>query len=230
MSQKNWYKELMQAIGIMKEGMLGQANLCAVVAAMKQDNLDDVLAGANYSLLLAADEGFRYLNGKKPDFVVGDFDSLGYVPKEEETICHPVRKDDTDMMLAVKIGFQKGKKNFLLLGGLGGRLDHTIANLNTLSYILSHGGRGILIGEKESVFLLSKECVTLPALKDETISIFSYGQKAEGVSILGLSYEAKDATLTNDFPLGVSNEFIGQKATIEVKEGTLLVIIQNPNA
>ena len=88
-------------------------------------------------IVIAADAGIinvRKFN-IKPDYIIGDFDSLGYTPTDSNTIIHPIEKDDTDTMLAVKLGFKKGYKDFRIFGGIGGRLDHTFANIQTASYI-----------------------------------------------------------------------------------------------
>ena len=101
-------------------------------------------------LVIAADAGYENLRqaGIRPDLVVGDFDSLGYVPKGQESVVYPARKDDTDTMLAVRIGLNRGYRRFLLYGALGGRMDHTLANLQCLSFIVDHGGEGYLLGDE----------------------------------------------------------------------------------
>ncbi len=199
--------------------------------------------------VIAADGGFDVLrrNGIVPDLLVGDFDSLN--PKgiqNEETagngqeeadgfraekiIRHPPEKDDTDMLLAVKEGLRKGYREFWIYGGLGGRLDHTFANVQTLEYIAKQGGRGYLIGERETLTVIRNDCLILPENTQQTyryVSVFCLGDAAEGVSLRNLKYPLENAVLTKEFPLGVSNEFTGEKAQIEVMQGSLLVIMEN---
>ena len=197
--------------------------------------------------------------GIVPDLLVGDFDSLkdvsqkapeeyagdqkeaetekegisgriaGMLP-QEKILCHPPEKDDTDMMLAVKEGLRRGYREFRIYGGLGGRLDHTFANVQTLEYIAMQGGRGYLIGERETLTVIRNDCLIIPegAQPDcRYISVFCLGDKAEGVSLRNLKYPLENAVLTKEFPLGVSNEFTGEKAQIEVMQGSLLVIMEN---
>ena len=117
---------------------------CCVVGAMEPGEI--VLPEG--ALVIAADGGLAHLErrGLTADLIVGDFDSLGWVPEGPKVIRHPVEKDDTDMMLAVRTGLARGCRDFLLYGGLGGRLDHAYANLQTLVWLAEHGARGRLLG------------------------------------------------------------------------------------
>ena len=90
---------------------------CYIYGAMPCGSTEKLEKG---DLLIAADGGYAYLQGQKPDLVVGDFDSLGYVPEGEQIIRHPVQKDDTDMLLAVREGLKRGYRKFVLYGGIGG--------------------------------------------------------------------------------------------------------------
>lgn len=197
--------------------------ICYIIGAMK--NTYEFMKTPD-DCVIAADGGYQQLTGVKPDLVVGDFDSLGFVPEGERIVKHPVKKDDTDMMLAVKLGLEKGYKDFVLLGGIGGRFDHTFANIQTLAYLKEQGARGFLIGEKETFFLLSEETARFDEKTSGIVSVFSYSPKCEKVTIKGLLYELTEATLTSGFPLGVSNEFVGTKASISIGEGTGLVVAE----
>ena len=155
--------------------------------------------------IIAADGGLAHTQalGLVPDAILGDFDSLGYVP--EGATVFPVEKDDTDSMLAVRHGLQQGYRSFLIYGALDGeRLDHTIANLHTLCFLADHGAIGHLVGG--------------------ILSLFCMGPDAQGVTIRGLKYPLENGTLTAHHPLGVSNHFLGEKAEISVKNGSLLII------
>lgn len=201
--------------------------ICYIVGAANTTLILKQSMIKNDDCVIAADGGYRLLQqwAIKSDQVVGDFDSLGYVPSEEQVSQYPSEKDDTDMMIAVKTGLSKGYRRFVILGGLGGRLDHTLANLHTLDYLAEHGARGCLMGDEENVLLIDSDIRI--AFRAETIgrlSIFAYGGKAEGVYLTGLKYPLKDAVLTTDFPIGVSNEFTDREATISVRSGKLLVI------
>ena len=180
--------------------------------------------------VIAADGGYTHTQalGLHPDAVLGDFDSLGYVP--ENAIRHPVEKDDTDAMLALRLGLQKGCRRFLLYGSLDGpRLDHTVANFQALGFLADRGARGYLIGKDQVVTLLEQETVTFPATATGYLSVFATDGPARGITLTGLQYTLENAALTPAFPLGVSNQFIGQPAAVSVTEGRLLVIWQREN-
>ena len=194
---------------------------CYIICALPQNHSFSPKPG---DLVIAADGGYAHLGGIKPDLVVGDFDSLGYVPADEQVVRHPAEKDDTDTMLAAKIGIERGYRAFVLLGGVGGRLDHTLANIQTLAFLREHGARAALIGEDETITLLHNESLRFRAELSGTVSVFSYGAVAYGVYERGLAYALTNATLTDSNPLGVSNAFTGAPAEVSVRAGRLLVL------
>jgi len=175
--------------------------------------------------IIAADAGYAQLisRGITPDLVVGDFDSLTVMPEHPNIISSPSEKDDTDMMLAVRQGLSRGYKSFLIDGGLGGRLDQSIANIQILSYLAQNGAGGILLGRGVCVAAVMDGCVSFRAGTSGTISVFCAGDKAEGVTLTGLKYPLRDAELTGSYPLGVSNEFTGAPASVSVRAGILLI-------
>ena len=181
-------------------------------------------------LVIAADGGLAHLEeiGLRPDVILGDFDSLGYVPEGAQV--YPVKKDDTDSMLAIKKGLELGCDRFYLYGALDGkRVDHTMANFQALQYLAERGVRGWLIGNRQIVTAIHNDKVMFPPFCIQYLSVFCLGKDAKGVSIRGMEYEMEDQTLTSGFPLGVSNRFVQKKATVEVKDGTLLLIWHRKN-
>lgn len=188
------------------------------------------LTGADLSdgFLIAADGGYDRLKqwGISPHLAVGDFDSLGRVPEGVEVVQHPVMKDDTDMMLAVQEGLKRGCTRFLLYGGLGGRLDHTLANLHILACLAERGCPAFLLGEDTAVTAVHSGTLTFAPEYAGTLSLFAWGGAAKGVTLTGLLYPLENATLTPDRPLGVSNEFLGRTARVSVADGTLIVFWQ----
>lgn len=176
---------------------------------------------------IAADKG--WLNAEKlnikPDILVGDFDSLDFLPDNVEIIRHPVQKDDTDTLLAVRIGLERGCDTFYIYGATGGRLDHTIANLQTLHFIAEHSANGYIVGD-ENITVIKNSSVSFKRESCGTVSVFALGGIAEGVDIKGLFYPLENAVLQPGFPVGVSNEFIGKEAHISVKNGALTIIWQ----
>lgn len=180
--------------------------------------------------IIAADGGFVHAQkvGLTPDLVLGDFDSLGYVPEQAEIF--PVEKDDTDAMLAVRRGLELGFDRFLLYGSLDGdRLDHTVANLQTLQFLADRGAVGYLIGNRQIATVVKNATVQFPESAEGVLSVFCIGADAIGVILSGLKYNVEDAVLTAGFPLGVSNHFTGQEATVSVKNGSLLLLYDRKN-
>ncbi len=181
---------------------------------------------ADGDLVIAADGGFSALSerGIKTDLLVGDLDSLDYVPTGVETLKFPVRKDETDMHLAYLEGRRRGYKTFKLYGGVGGRADHTFANYCLLAHIASQGDTAFLYDRCSITYSIKNNTTRVMGKSGKSISVFAFGGIAKGVTISGLSYEIRDGILMPDFPLGVSNSFIGREGEISVKDGTLLII------
>ena len=180
--------------------------------------------------VIAADGGLAHVKklGIIPDGILGDFDSLGYVP--EDSVVFPVEKDDTDAMLAVRRGLELGYRDFLLYGSLDGpRLDHTVANFQTLQFLCDHGAFGLLAGLTTMAAVVKNGSLRFPAGCRGNVSAFCMGPDARGVTLRGLYYPLENATLTSGFPLGVSNHFTGAEAEISVKDGSLLVIWERKN-
>ena len=164
--------------------------------------------------------------GIEPDFVMGDFDSLGYRPDHPNVETHPVMKDDTDLGLAVRWALAHGYRRLVMAGALGGRLDQTIASLQTLRGLTDAGAQGWLIGCGWVVTAVQNGTLAFPAGMEGTVSVFSSGDAARGVTLRGLLYEITDAELRCAMPLGVSNSFTGAAATVRVTDGTVFVLWQ----
>ena len=179
-------------------------------------------------LIIAADGGYSTLKklNIKPDLVVGDFDSLGEVPENENVIKHPVKKDDTDTLLAVKIGLEKGYKTFVIYGAIGGRLDHTVATIQTATFVAENGGAPYIYDGNCTITTIKNSTINLNKNAKGYVSIFALSGVAKGITIEGLLYELSDAEITPTFPIGVSNEFIGKESKITVKDGVLTIIFE----
>ena len=136
----------------------------------------------------------------------------------------PVEKDDTDTMLAVKTGLERGETEFHIYGGMGGRrTDHTIANFQALLYLARRGAQGWLYGQGERYTAVCGGDFTFPARDRGILSVFCLGADARDVSIQGGQYPLHHAVLTAEFPLGVSNHFVGRPITVSVRDGSLLI-------
>jgi thiamine pyrophosphokinase len=179
-------------------------------------------------LLIAADGGLATVErmGLVPHLVIGDFDSLGSRPARPNTIVLPMVKDDTDMCAAIRLGRERGYTRFALYGGTGGRLAHTLANLQLLDGLAREGCRGFLVGDSTVATAVHNGTLEFPADMTGYLSVFCNSGTAEGVTLHGLKYQLTDQTLVGSFPLGVSNEFVGTTARVEVACGTLLTLWQ----
>ena len=222
--------------------------ICYVVGA--GDCLSLEFHPSEEDLVIAADAGLRYLeqSGIAADLIIGDFDTLENAPIGGNVITLSCEKDDTDMLAAVREGIKAGYTEFHLYGGTGGRIDHTIANLQVLAYLAENGRKGYLhcpqnrfvrpvdkklkkVGYSETtgnapgseniITAVTNGVLSFSPVPSGYISVFSYSEKSEGVYLQGLKYPLADATLTNTFPIGTSNEFIGEKSRISVKNVTL---------
>lgn len=212
-------------------------------------------------LVLAADGGYRalYSLGYTPDLLLGDFDSLGDLPLPPDlpVLRFPARKDDTDTGLALRHGLDRGFRDFALYGCAGGRVDHLLANLQSMARVSRLGATIRLAAPEYDAWALTGPApdtsaphasapdasashasgpaphapdgppatLTLPDRPGGTlVSVFCHGDRAEGVTLTGLSYPLDGADLTGDFPLGVSNRRLeGRPATVSVRRGTLLI-------
>ena len=196
---------------------------CIIFCAAGFDGLSEPIGEDDF--VIAADGGLRHTRalGLTPDCILGDFDSLGYVPEGAKVF--PTRKDDTDSMLAIREGLSRGYREFVLYGALDGeRPDMAVANYQALLFLADRGARGLLVGKRFRASVVKDGCLTFPAGLDGTVSVFCLGADARGVTIRGLGYPMEEGTLTARFPLGVSNRFTGSPAEIRVKDGSLLVI------
>lgn len=178
-------------------------------------------------LVLAADAGYETCRqeGIVPDLVLGDFDSMEQPKNFENVLRVPVEKDDTDTMLAVKTALENGCDTIYIYGATGGkRLDHTLANLQTLLYLRRQGARGYLYDNDFIWTAMENESLTIRReVEWGLFSAFCLGDRAEGIDETGFQYPLQDAALTPDFPLGVSNHIVEDTATVTVRSGALIV-------
>ncbi len=176
--------------------------------------------------LISADGGYEHLLklGISPKLAVGDFDSLGYVPNDINTLVHKPEKDDTDMMLAITEGIELGYEKFLIYGGLGGRLDHSLANIQCLNFLAEKNFDAWLWGEGTAITVIKDKKIALPKRANGYISVLANSEIADGVDIIGLKYALKNGRLCTAHPLGVSNEFIGKSSEISVRDGMLTIL------
>ena len=205
----------------------------ALIVGASKITAKDFLKGKDFDIIVAADGGYRYCLEEKrePDILIGDFDTLDTSlirsPKSIKKL-NPI-KDDTDTFFAVKLLLEKGYDEIHLLGCLGGKIEHTLGNIQILSYLKDRNIQGYLYSEDASqvVFMLENDSIHFKKNVKGMVSVFSYTPKCENVSIFNMKYNLDHAELTSSIPLGVSNEFLlDRKETglITTEKGRLLII------
>ncbi len=178
-------------------------------------------------MLIAADRGVLSTEkfGLMPDVIIGDFDSLGFVPDSENVIRLPIEKDDTDIGYAVKYALERGAREFYIYGACGGMLDHTVANLQHSAALAKQNIFAVFFGDEFSFCSVKNGKLHFPKSASGRLSVFAR-KVCRGVKIKNAKYTLDGVTLSPDFPLGVSNSFIGKDAEISVTDGTLTVMWQ----
>lgn len=197
---------------------------CYVIGAGDCTKLD--IEKQNGDLIIAADAGYKHLKkaGIKPDVIIGDFDSLGDIPQGERIVkLNPV-KDITDMDAAVNIGIEEGYDEFHLYGACGGRIDHTIANIQLVASLAQKKIKAFIHDCDTVITAVCCDSMRFDDSYKGYVSVFSHTDECTGVYIEGLKYPLENAVLKNTFPLGVSNEFTGVKSKITIGQGTAIVI------
>lgn len=223
--------------------VMEQMGKCVIIGAgaFQKEQLigEESLRPEKGDFCIAADGGLAYARmlGMVPDMLIGDMDSLSDEAlswaRADDRLCIrqlPAEKDDTDMLAAIKEGLARGYRRFALYGALGGSLGHTLANIQCLDYLNSQGAKGVLLGSRIHMQLLCNGQVRYPASmyrENRRISVFAYGGDAYGVTERGLKYSLSDACVRQDFPIGVSNEFINRESMIAVREGKLLICVED---
>lgn len=179
--------------------------------------------------IVACDAGYRNAEalGVTPDLIVGDFDSAPRPDTQGDMVVLPHVKDDTDTHYAARWLLEHGAKQVTMLGALGGaRMEHTLANIATGLYLARAGVRVILADERSELhYLLPGHPLSLPRGNWMYLSLFPIDGSLTGVSMSGVFYPLSDATLTPDYPLGVSNEFTAFTAELSCTGGSGLVVL-----
>lgn len=208
------------------KGLVKVKKKCSIFAAYKIENYDRIVTD-NLGYIICADGGFVHTEklGISPQLVVGDFDSVNPCGKYKDIIkVYPSEKDDSDLMLAVRAAIKEGCTYIDIYGATGGRLDHTIASLQTLLFAQNHGAEATLIGDSDEVCLLKNGSRTFEKRKGWYFSIFSVTEECIGVTLEGLKYPLNNYTVTNSFPIGLSNEIIAEKCKVFVEKGILFIV------
>ena len=200
---------------------------CVIVGSADINNYEyikDSLGDEDY--IIFCDSGLKHMEGLGvgPSLIVGDFDSFEDPRLDVETIVLPCEKDDTDTVYGVREGIKRGFDDFLIIGAVGARLDHTLGNLYILCMLQSFGKRGRIIDDYSEMELVTAS----PTMVDDSFSFFSLVNitgKAKGVTIKNAKYPLENAEITCSYQYGISNEvLVGKTAEVSVKDGALLLI------
>ena len=205
---------------------------CLIVSGGEFNNLP---VNVDANCIIACDRGYEHVKRMEltPDIIIGDYDSMSLESIEADLkargltevkiLRFPSHKDDSDTMLAVKHALSEGYDNIVLTCALGGRFDHSFANIQTMAYAVEHGAACTLYGEGEILYVIKNGSLSLEVPKSRALSVFSLSDESRSVTVKGALYEAENITRTNRFPLGLSNMQVRDSATVSVGEGMLLV-------
>ena len=182
-------------------------------------------------LVIAADSGYRNAKalGVVPSLAVGDFDSMpeGELPSHIERLTVPVEKNFTDAQLAVDIALKRGCRFFTIVGGLSGRLDHTLSCLGILESIHKKGGFAVITDGKNRARFLKGTSELIPRSQFRYFSLIAADPVVKGVTIEGAKYPLKNATLRREHQFAVSNEVEGNCALVSVRRGGIFLVESN---
>lgn len=200
---------------------------CVIVAGAKIENYEAIRAYIHPDdFCIYCDSGLYHMEGlgAKPHLIVGDFDSHPLPDLAVETIVLPCRKDDTDSVYAVKLALARGFREFLLLGMIGGRLDHSLGNVSILLKLDTLGAKGMIVDDYSEMEIVS----SAPAEIDERYAFFSLlniSGTARKICIEGAKYPLSNAEIQCEYQYGISNEVLpGEIARVSVGQGRLLLI------
>ena len=179
-------------------------------------------------IVIAADSGA--LNAKRlgvtPQTVLGDFDSMKEkdIPENAEILRVPAEKDFTDTQLAVDTAIKKGATEIVIIGGIDGRLDHTLSNLGILEDLSAKHIHAVILDGKNRIRYINSTSTLIARSGYRYLSLLCLSEKAKGVSVEGCKYPLASATLNRSFQYAVSNEIVGNCALISVRKGGIYII------
>lgn len=180
--------------------------------------------------VIACDAGYIHAQRADivPNVIIGDFDSyLGDLPGGVEIIRTKPEKDDTDTMMALKLAIRRGYRRIMLVGALGGRIDHMLANISLIAFAATKGADLQIVDGHHQIFAVRDGKRRVPRSSWRNLSVFAFDTECTGVTLRGVKYPLEGAVLTNTFALGVSNEFTEDIAEISVESGILIVVLSD---
>ena len=200
---------------------------------INENFLKEYVSNNKYDNIIAVDKGLNTLNKLqiKPNYIIGDFDSVNtkilqeYENKNIPSTYLKPEKDFTDTHMALKKAVEMGSKEIIIIGAIGTRLDHTFANIHILKEALDNDIEAKLVNENNEIMLIKNKIIINKNNNFKYISIIPLTTEIKEVTLKGFKYQLQDACLEIGESIGVSNEQIENKATIEIKEGIAILIL-----
>lgn len=200
---------------------------------VEEELLNEIYSNYKFDNIIASDRGLEALDkqGITPNYIIGDFDSIDrkildkYINNKNIKIrrLNP-EKDYTDTHMALKLGVEIESKEIIILGGLGTRIDHMLANIHILKETLENGIECKIVDSRNEIQLINKKTILKIDKNYKYISLIPLTTKVEGITLKGLKYPLSNATLEIGHSIGVSNEQLEDNAIIDLKAGILILI------
>lgn len=202
---------------------------CVIISGSPETNVEEIKTICTENdFIVCADSGYSFakMAGVRPNLIIGDFDSLkDDLPDNVEVVKLNTHKDDTDTAHCVMECIRRGYREFLLLGSIGGRTDHTFANIAILAFLSEYHYKGVARNNGEEIRILNKGSYSIKGKKGLTFSVFPYGCESVNVSYKGAEYPLDSYTLTYNVSRGISNVFTDDDAEITVNSGRAIVFV-----
>lgn len=201
---------------------------CVIISGSPDTNVEEIKSlCTSDDFTVCADSGYSFAKkaGLTPNLIIGDFDSLKEeLPQNTEVVKLNTHKDDTDTEHCVMECIRRGYKDFLLLGSIGGRTDHTFANIATLAFLSEYNYNGIARNNGEEIRILKEGSYEMNNKKGLIFSVFPYGCESVNVTYKGAEYMLNNKTLTYNVSRGISNVFVDDEAEITINRGRAILL------
>lgn len=201
---------------------------CVIISGSPDTNVEEIKGlCTSDDFIVCADSGYSFAKkaGLTPNLIIGDFDSLKEeLPQNTEVVKLNTHKDDTDTEHCVMECIRRGYKDFLLLGSIGGRTDHTFANIATLAFLSEYNYNGIARNNGEEIRILKEGSYEMNNKKGLIFSVFPYGCESVNVTYKGAEYMLNNKTLTYNVSRGISNVFVDDEAEITINRGRAILL------
>ena len=201
---------------------------CVIISGSPDTNVEEIKSlCTSDDFIVCADSGYSFAKkaGLTPNLIIGDFDSLKEeLPQNTEVVKLNTHKDDTDTEHCVMECIRRGYKDFLLLGSIGGRTDHTFANIATLAFLSEYNYNGIARNNGEEIRILKEGSYEMNNKKGIIFSVFPYGCESVNVTYKGAEYMLNNTTLTYNVSRGISNVFVDDEAEITINRGRAILL------